>query len=72
MRAWETKGVLPAYLLDREDQNRAKVLSSALKERRKDKAVTSSVPLPKVTDIAEARAFKVINTDVTGMKAWKW
>lgn len=69
--ASENKDALPAYLLDREDQNQAKVLSSALKQRRKDKAAKYSVPLPKVRGIAEAEAFKVINTGKTGRKAWK-
>ena len=30
---------MPAYLLDREKQNRAKVLSNMIKQKRKEKAV---------------------------------
>lgn len=31
---------MPAYLLDREKQNRAKVLSNMVKQKRKEKAVS--------------------------------
>jgi ribosome biogenesis protein NSA2 len=34
-------GAVPAYLLDREGQNRAKVLSNSIKQKRKEKAVSS-------------------------------
>lgn len=33
------EGAVPAYLLDRESQNRAKVLSNMIKQKRKEKAV---------------------------------
>ena len=33
------EGAVPAYLLDREGQNRAKVLSNMIKQKRKEKAV---------------------------------
>jgi ribosome biogenesis protein NSA2 len=33
------EGAVPAYLLDREKQNRAKVLSNMIKQKRKEKAV---------------------------------
>lgn len=39
---------LPTYLLDRENQRDAKALSSAIKQKRKDKAARFAVPLPKV------------------------
>jgi len=58
-------------LLDREDQNNAKVLSSALKQRRKDKAGKFAVPLPKVRGISEEEAFKVIKTGKSRRKGWK-
>ncbi|KAI6021398.1 ribosomal protein S8e/ribosomal biogenesis NSA2 [Pisolithus microcarpus] len=57
-------GALPAYLLDREGQKDAKALSSAIKQKRKDKAAKYSVPLPKVRGIAEDEMFKV-------SKSWK-
>ena len=33
------EGAMPAYLLDREGQSRAKVLSNMVKQKRKEKAV---------------------------------
>ena len=37
------EGAVPAYLLDREGQSRAKVLSNMVKQKRKEKAV-SKIP----------------------------
>jgi ribosome biogenesis protein NSA2 len=62
---------LPTYLLDRESENSAKALSSALKQRRKDKAAKYSVPLPRVRGIAEDEMFKVVKTGKSKSKAWK-
>lgn len=39
---------VPAYLLDREGQSRAQVLSNMIKQKRKEKAGKWEVPLPKV------------------------
>jgi ribosome biogenesis protein NSA2 len=64
-------GALPTYLLDREGQKDAKALSSALKQKRKDKAAKYSVPLPKVRGIAEEEMFKVMRTGKSKSKAWK-
>jgi hypothetical protein len=64
-------GALPTYLLDREGQNQAKALSSAVKEKRKEKAGRYSVPLPKVRGIAEEEMFKVIKTGKHRSKGWK-
>ncbi|POW22083.1 hypothetical protein PSHT_01650 [Puccinia striiformis] len=64
-------GALPTYLLDREKENKAKALSSALKEKRKEKAGKYSVPLPKVRGIAEDEVFKVMKTGKRKQKAWK-
>lgn len=36
------EGAVPAYLLDRENQTRAKVLSNMIKQKRKEKAVSIS------------------------------
>jgi len=62
---------LPTYLLDRESENSAKALSSAIKQKRKDKAAKYSVPLPKVRGIAEDEMFKVVKTGKSKSKAWK-
>ena len=65
------EGALPTYLLDREGQRDAKALSSALKQKRKDKAAKYAVPLPKVRGIAEDEMFKVVRTGKSKSKAWK-
>lgn len=36
------EGAVPAYLLDREGQSRAKVLSNMIKQKRKEKAVSTT------------------------------
>ncbi|KAH9935465.1 ribosomal protein S8e/ribosomal biogenesis NSA2, partial [Fomitopsis serialis] len=56
-------GALPTYLLD--------PLSTAIKEKRKDKAAKYAVPLPKVRGIAEDEMFKVMRTGKSKKKAWK-
>jgi ribosome biogenesis protein NSA2 len=65
------EGALPTYLLDREGQNDAKALSSALKQKRKEKAGKFAVPLPKVRGIAEDEMFKVLKSGKTRRKGWK-
>lgn len=64
-------GAVPAYLLDREGTNNAKALSSALKDKRKDKAGKFNVPLPKVRGVAEDEVFKVVKTGKRKQKGWK-
>ena len=56
------EGAVPAYLLDREGQTRAKVLSNMIKQKRKEKAGKWDVPLPKVRGQGENEVFKVIRT----------
>ncbi|PNX68287.1 ribosome biogenesis protein NSA2, partial [Trifolium pratense] len=41
------EGAVPAYLLDRENTARAKILSNTIKQKRKEKAGKWDVPLPK-------------------------
>jgi len=64
-------GAVPAYLLDRENVNRAKVLSNTVKQKRKEKAGKWNVPIPKVKPITEAEMFKVMKTGKRKAKAWK-
>lgn len=64
-------GALPAYLLDREQQARSKVLSNTLKQKRKEKGGKWDVPLPKVRAIAEDEMFKVIKSGKRQKKQWK-
>merc|ERR1711914_30567 len=65
------EGAVPHYLLDRETQQRAKVLSNMIKQKRKEKAGKWDVPLPKVKAVSEAEAFRVVRTGKTKRKAWK-
>ena len=63
---------LPQYLLDRSQPTNAKALSSAIKNKRNEKAAKFSVPLPKVRGISEEEMFKVVKTgSKTKKKAWK-
>lgn len=63
---------LPNYLLDRSQATNAKALSSAIKEKRNEKAAKFTVPLPKVKGISEEEMFKVVNTGKkTHKKSWK-
>uniref|UniRef100_A0A7N0V4B8 Ribosome biogenesis protein NSA2 homolog n=1 Tax=Kalanchoe fedtschenkoi TaxID=63787 RepID=A0A7N0V4B8_KALFE len=55
-------GAVPAYLLDRENTTRAKILSNTIKQKRKEKAGKWDVPLPKVRPVAEDEMFRVIRT----------
>lgn len=64
-------GALPTFLLDREGQKDAKAMSSAIKQKRKDKAAKYAVPLPKVRGVAEEEVFKVMRTGKSKNKAWK-
>jgi len=63
---------LPNYLLDRSNATNAKALSSAIKNKRAEKAAKFSVPLPKVKGISEEEMFKVVKTGKkTAKKSWK-
>jgi ribosome biogenesis protein NSA2 len=63
---------MPAYLLDRTNPTTAKALSSAIKNKRADKAARFAVPLPKVKGISEEEMFSVVKTGrKTAKKAWK-
>ena len=67
-----SKTPLPNYLLDRSQATNAKALSSAIKDKRAEKAAKFSVPLPKVKGISEEEMFKVVNTGKkVSKKSWK-
>jgi len=66
-----TDGAIPAYLLDRQTETRAKVLSNMIKQKRKEKAGKWDVPIPKVKAQSEADVFKVLKTGQKRKKAWK-
>jgi ribosomal protein S8E len=63
---------MPSYLLDRTNPTSAKALSSAIKNKRAEKAAKFSVPLPKVRGISEEEMFNVVKTGKKiQKKAWK-
>uniref|UniRef100_A0A8B9NIY1 Uncharacterized protein n=1 Tax=Accipiter nisus TaxID=211598 RepID=A0A8B9NIY1_9AVES len=62
------KGAVPAYLLDREGQSWAKVLTLL---NRKEKAGKWEVPVPKVHAQGETEVLKVICTGKRKEEAWK-
>ena len=64
-------GAIPAYLLDRNEVNRTKVLSNMIKQKRKEKAGKWKVPIEKVRALAEDEMFKVLRTGKRKKKAWK-
>merc|ERR1712003_113668 len=65
------EGAVPHYLLDRETQQRAKVLSNMVKQKRKEKAGKWDVPLPKVKAVGEDEVFRVVKTGKRQKKSWK-
>nr|SVE77201.1 EOG090X0BLH [Daphnia lumholtzi]SVE78439.1 EOG090X0BLH [Daphnia lumholtzi]SVE79067.1 EOG090X0BLH [Daphnia lumholtzi] len=65
------EGAMPAYLLDRENTSQAKLLSSMVKQKRKEKAGKWDVPLPKVRAQSEAEVFRVLKTGKSRRKGWK-
>mmetsp|Transcript_63034 Transcript_63034/g.150187 ORF Transcript_63034/g.150187 Transcript_63034/m.150187 type:complete len:261 (+) Transcript_63034:163-945(+) len=64
-------GAVPAYLLDRENVRRTKVLSNMIKQKRKEKAGKWQVPIPKVKAMTEDEMFKILRTGKRKKKAWK-
>ena len=65
------EGAIPAYLLDRNEVNRTKVLSNMIKQKRKEKAGKWKVPVEKVKALSEEEMFKVMKSGKRRQKAWK-
>jgi len=65
------ENALPAYLLDRNEANRNKLLSNQIKQKRKEKAGKWDVPIPKVKANSEAEVFRVLKSGKSKRKAWK-
>lgn len=61
----------PAYLLDRETENRAKILSNQVKQKKKTRAAVWDVPISKVQPLADAEVFKVLRSGKRANKMWK-
>jgi len=62
---------VPAYLLDRENVSRAKILSNTVKQKRKEKAGKWSVPIPTVKPVADDEMFKQVRSGKRMKKNWK-
>jgi hypothetical protein len=63
---------MPSYLLDRTNPSTAKALSSAIKNKRSEKAAKFSVPIPQSRGISEQEMFSVVKTGKKQQKrAWK-
>ena len=67
----KTDGAVPAYLLDRNEVNRTKVLSNMIKQKRKEKAGKWKVPIEKVKSMSEDEMFKIMRSGKRRKKAWK-
>ncbi|KAI3629438.1 hypothetical protein MIR68_012453 [Amoeboaphelidium protococcarum] len=67
------EGAIPPYLMDRQIQERAKILSNSIKQKRQEKAAKWAVPIPKVHAVDDAEMFRVIKSGKKkgGSKAWK-
>jgi ribosome biogenesis protein NSA2 len=65
------EGAVPAYLLDRNEVNRTKVLSNMIKQKRKEKAGKWKVPIEKVKAMSEDEMFKIMKSGKRRRKAWK-
>jgi ribosome biogenesis protein NSA2 len=65
------EGAVPAYLLDRENVSRAKILSNTVKQKRKEKAGKMSVPIPKVKPIADDEMCRQMASGKRKNKNWK-
>ena len=65
------EGAIPAYLMDRNEVNRTKVLSNMIKQKRKEKAGKWKVPVEKVKAMSEDEMFKVLRSGKRKQKAWK-
>uniref|UniRef100_A0A8C2YM33 Ribosome biogenesis protein NSA2 homolog n=1 Tax=Chinchilla lanigera TaxID=34839 RepID=A0A8C2YM33_CHILA len=65
------QGAVPAYLLDREGQSPAKVLSNMITQKRKEKVGKWEDPLLKVRAQGEMEVLKVIRTGKRKKNAWK-
>jgi ribosome biogenesis protein NSA2 len=65
------EGAIPAYLLDRNEVNRTKVLSNMIKQKRKEKAGKWKVPVEKVKAMSEDEMFKIMRSGKRKQRAWK-
>eukprot|EP01007_Sphenomonas_quadrangularis_P003602 NODE_745_length_1206_cov_425.109767_g598_i0.p1 GENE.NODE_745_length_1206_cov_425.109767_g598_i0~~NODE_745_length_1206_cov_425.109767_g598_i0.p1 ORF type:complete len:262 (-),score=67.76 NODE_745_length_1206_cov_425.109767_g598_i0:321-1106(-) len=65
------KNAVPAFLMDRKQADRAKILSNSVKQKRKEKAGKWAVPIPKVQPLSEDQMFRVVTSGLRRKKTWK-
>lgn len=65
------EGSIPAYLLDRQNTARTKILSNMIKQKRKEKAGKWTVPIQSVKGMTEEEMFKIIRSGKRKRKVWK-
>eukprot|EP01064_Diplonema_japonicum_P015846 TRINITY_DN2377_c8_g1_i1.p1 TRINITY_DN2377_c8_g1~~TRINITY_DN2377_c8_g1_i1.p1 ORF type:complete len:261 (+),score=54.34 TRINITY_DN2377_c8_g1_i1:72-854(+) len=65
------KHAVPAYMMDRENINSAKIRSETVKQKRKEKAGKWDVPIPKVKAMTEDDMFKVMKSGKRQNSQWK-
>ncbi|XP_067622428.1 ribosome biogenesis protein NSA2 homolog [Eurosta solidaginis] len=65
------EGAIPHYLLDRGLKSNAKILSSMIKQKRKEKSGKWDVPIPKVRAQSDSEVFREIKTGKSKRKSWK-
>jgi len=56
------EGSVPAYLMERNETKRSKVLSNSVKQKRKEKGGKWDVPLPSVKQLSEGEMFQVMRS----------
>jgi len=64
-------GALPLYLQDREAEEKRRILSSKLKQKKQEKAAKYTVPVAKVEGLSEAEVFGVVRSGKRKNKQWK-
>ena len=65
------KHAVPSFLMDRENVDRAKILSNTLKQKRKEKAGKWDVPITKVKALQEDQMFQVVKSGKRRNAQWK-
>ena len=64
------KHAVPAFLMDRENVDRAKIMSNTIKQKRKEKAGKWDVPIPKVKAMSEDQMFSVVKSGKRMNSQW--
>eukprot|EP00767_Chilomastix_cuspidata_P007612 gnl/Chilomastix_cuspidata/835.p1 GENE.gnl/Chilomastix_cuspidata/835~~gnl/Chilomastix_cuspidata/835.p1 ORF type:complete len:261 (-),score=120.09 gnl/Chilomastix_cuspidata/835:1032-1814(-) len=66
-----TSAPLPAYLLDRGEAVRSKVLAAAARQRTASRSTAHALPIPRVRPQSESEVLRVLRTGKRKRKQWK-